>query len=321
MKEVRFGLAGVGRHGARYAHHLLHGDIPGARLTAICRRDPASGRETAKEWRVAFHEDVRALARDPSVDALLVVTPAARHPEAVEAAAEARKPVLVEKPLARDLASCDRIALAAEHSGIDVMVAQTTRYEGPIRGLLDALPEIGPVREVLFSLRSEDRTHEKGAFSERLDDGGAVLDSGVHYFDLLPFLIGPVALVWCERHFVRGTPIDDAYTAFFRSRSGARAVVDMSRWGSSRHEAIQVVGEEGILLVSRTPPSLEKVTGRRREAVPFPDVPGTLVPTLLDFLRVCRGEGKPPITIADGRAAVALAEACIGSRGARVRLG
>ncbi len=321
MKEFRLGLAGLGRHGVRYALHLLRGEIPGARLSAVSRSDAALGREQAREWGVAFHEDTLSLARDPSVDALLVITPAAHHPEAVEAAADARKPVLVEKPLALDPASCDRIARAAERSGIDVMVGQTTRYEGPIRGLLDALPTIAPVREVLFSLRSEDRTHEKGVFSDRLDDGGALLDSGVHYFDLLPFLIGPITEAWCERSFVRGTPIDDAYTAVLRSQSGARAVIDMSRWGSSRRESIEAVGEKGILVASRTPPSLEKIAGRERRAIPFPHVPGTLVPVLVDFLRVCRGEIRPPIPIADGRAAVALADACARSGGSWIPLG
>jgi predicted dehydrogenase len=201
-----------------------------------------------------------------------------------------------------------------------VYVAHTSRYEGVIRGLLDALPSIAPVREVLFSLRSEDRTHEHGSFQPRLDDGGAVLDSGVHYFDLLPRLIGEPAEVWCERRFVRGTPIDDAYTAVIRSAAGARAVIDMSRWGSSRHEAIQAVGETGILLASRTPPSLERVRGRLRERVPFPEVGGTLVPALLDFAAVCREGSMPPITIHDGRVAVALVAACRESEGRWISL-
>ncbi|MFH1279081.1 MAG: hypothetical protein ABIK65_11975, partial [Candidatus Eisenbacteria bacterium] len=81
------------------------------------------------------------------------------------------------------------------------------------------------------------------------------------------------------------------------------------------HEAIEIVGEGGILLASRTPEALERVVGRMRESVPFPDVPGTLIPTLRDFLRVCRGEMKPPISVADGRAAVALVDACRRSRG------
>lgn len=320
MNEIRFGLVGAGRHGVRYANHLIRGDIPGGRLTAVCRRDDELGASQAEEWGAAYHGDVRALAADERVDALLVVSLSSHHGESVAAAAAEGKPALVEKPLAGDLASCDRIAASADRSGIPVMVAQTSRYEGPILGLLEALPSIAPVREVFFSLRSEDRTHENGVFQERLDDGGALLDSGVHYFDLLPRIIGTLESAWCERHFRRGSPIDDGYTALFRS-GGGRAVIDTGRWGGSRNESVEIVGEKGILLMSRTPYSLARIVGREREDLPFPEVPGTLIPTLLDFMRVCRGEIDPPITIRDGRAAVAVVDACLRSEGNWVEIG
>ena len=47
MSDLRFGLIGTGRHGVRYANHLLRGDIPGATLAAIHRRDHAAGMKQA----------------------------------------------------------------------------------------------------------------------------------------------------------------------------------------------------------------------------------------------------------------------------------
>ena len=320
MKEIGFGLIGTGRHGARYANHLLQGDIPGGRLAAIARRDHALGRKQAEEWGISYHEDARSLAADPAVDAVLVVSLSPFHPEGVEAAAAAGKPVLVEKPLADDLEGCERIAAAVRSAGVPLMVAQTSRYEGVIVGLLEALPSIAPVREALFDLHSEDRTHLGGVFQERLNDRGALLDSGVHYFDLLPRIIGPIGEVWCERRFVRGTAIDDGYTALFRSSGGATAAVHTARWGGSREERIRVAGDGGLLIASRTPHRLQRIVGRTRENLPFPEVPGTLVPTLDDFLRVCRGETPPPIPLDDGRAAVAVVEACRRSEGRWVPL-
>ncbi len=310
------GLIGTGRHGVRYANHLLSGDVPGAKLAAVSRRDHEAGHAQASDWGVAYHTDIQSMATDAGIDALLIVSGAAHHPEGVCAALACNKPVLVEKPLAVDLAGCDVILQAAERSDAPVMVAQTTRYEGPMLGLFHSLDQIGVIRQVNFLLRSEDRTHgDDGLFQRRLDDGGAVLDSGVHYFDLLPRLVGPIEKVWCDRLFIRETPIDDGYTAILVSRSGARVVISMGRWGNSRNEVIEVAGDDGLLLLSRTPSSLAIVKGREKIEVPFPDVPGTLIPTLLDFERVCRGETKPPITLADGRAAVLLAQACCQSDG------
>ena len=111
------------------------------------------------------------------------------------------------------------------------------------------------------------------------------------------------------------TELNVGYAAVLRTESGVQVSISMGRWGDSRHEAVEVAGEKGSLLLSRTPPSLRLVSGREVTPLPFPDVPGTLVPTMADFLRVCRGEIGPPITIADGRAAVAVAEACCQSGG------
>ncbi len=317
MKELGIGLIGLGRHGVRYAGHLVNGDIVGGRLVAVGRRNHRAGREQAAEWGATYHESAEALAADDTVDAVVVVSTSDHHVEGVRAVLDAGKPVLIEKPLAPDVRGCDAIAAAAARSNVPVMVAQTTRYEGPVLGLLDALPRIGPIRQIAFLLRSEDRTHDaSGAYLPKLADGGALLDSGVHYFDLVHLVAGRVRRVWCDTLFVRRTELNDGYAAVLRTDSDVQVTLSMGRWGSSRFETVELAGEKGSILFSRTPPSLRLVRGRKIEPLPFPDVPGTLVPTMTDFLRVCQGEIEPPITLADGRAAVAVAEACCQSGGA-----
>src|SRR3990172_2116440 len=144
---VRFGLIGLGVHGSRYGTHLL-GDVPGARLVAVCRRDREAGatwaaagggrgwgpvrgarlvavcrrdRKAGETWAAAegvrYHADYRDLLADPGVDAVAVVTTPNLHPEIVGAAVLSGKHVLVEKPLAVDGAAAARIAGAVEGSG------------------------------------------------------------------------------------------------------------------------------------------------------------------------------------------------------------
>ncbi|NNE07400.1 MAG: Gfo/Idh/MocA family oxidoreductase [Gemmatimonadetes bacterium] len=318
---TRLGLLGTGRHGVRYAQHLRAGDIEGAELRAIGRRDHEAGRALAGEWGVAYCESAAEMAARDDVDALLVVSQSHHHLDAVRAAANHRKPALIEKPLAMTVRECDEIAALVRDAKIPAMVAQTTRYEGPVAGLLAALPRIGAVRQISFVLTSEDRTHdEAGSFAPRLDDGGAILDSGVHYFDLLGLLVDPVAWVSASPLHVRGTHLDDGYSAVLETRAGVRVTINMGRWGKSRHEFVEVAGDEGILHLSRTPPSLALIEGRARVELPFPEVPGTIVPTLEDFVRVARGEIESPIPIEAGREAVRIAEACCQSGGRRIDL-
>ena len=56
MTSRGIGLIGLGRHGQRYAHHLLH-DVPGARLVAMSRRRRSEGERFAAEQGVRFFED------------------------------------------------------------------------------------------------------------------------------------------------------------------------------------------------------------------------------------------------------------------------
>ena len=72
------------------------------RSTAVAGRRP-SPRTTASDH-VAEYED---LLERPDVDGVLIALPHALHRPFVEQAARARKHVLVEKPLARDVAECD----------------------------------------------------------------------------------------------------------------------------------------------------------------------------------------------------------------------
>ncbi|MCK4838849.1 MAG: hypothetical protein KAS94_08590, partial [Desulfobulbaceae bacterium] len=57
--EVNVGIIGIGRHGARYADHILN-DVEGLSLAAVSRRN-GSGREQAAAWGTRFFPDWRVL--------------------------------------------------------------------------------------------------------------------------------------------------------------------------------------------------------------------------------------------------------------------
>ena len=108
MATLRFGLIGHGQHGARYAHHIVH-DLTGVQLAAICRRDETAGNVLAAKRKAKFFGDYRALIASGEVDAVCAVVPPDLHPEIAEAAAEAGVALLLEKPMAVDMAGTRRI--------------------------------------------------------------------------------------------------------------------------------------------------------------------------------------------------------------------
>ncbi|UCF67480.1 MAG: Gfo/Idh/MocA family oxidoreductase, partial [Acidobacteriota bacterium] len=185
--RLPIGLAGLGVHGRRYAAHLLRGDVPEAELVAVHTRDAAKGVAWAAEHGVAFHAHLSELAADAAVEAVAIVLPPAEHPAAVEHAVRCGVPVLVEKPIAADVAAARAMVESARRAGVPAMVAQTLRYDSLVGALRAALPQLGPLHLVAINQRFEPSGRSW------LDDpvqGGVLSNTGVHGLDLLRVLTG-----------------------------------------------------------------------------------------------------------------------------------
>src|SRR5262245_47207644 len=111
------GLIGLGKHGSRYARHIVE-DLTDEAIVAVCRRNHIDGEAFAAAYRCTFYDDYRELVADPRVDAVVMAVPPMLHPAIVEAACRAGKPMLVEKPLATSLAAAQHIASMVSTSGV-----------------------------------------------------------------------------------------------------------------------------------------------------------------------------------------------------------
>ena len=226
------GIVGTGKHGARYLRHVA--ETPGLRLVALCRRDRERGRRQAQEAGCRFHQRATALIEDPEVDAVVLVVPPTANASLAIAAARARKPLLIEKPLAATLGECRSIAEAAARHRIVAMVAHTLRFNAVVGALRAALPTAGPLHGACLTQRFEpselpwiDRRAEAG--------GGIILHTGVHSFDLLRHLTAREALrVHAAAARVATRETEDSFAAAIEMEDGIVASVGGSRATAGR---------------------------------------------------------------------------------------
>ena len=123
---ARFGDLGFGAWGSCYAGAIVK--CGGAKLTAIAGNTPESlGRAAEKHPDVALTADYRELLARDDVDIVSVVVPNALHEEMAVAAFDAGKHVLLEKPMANSVSTCDRILDAARDSGRLLCIAHELR--------------------------------------------------------------------------------------------------------------------------------------------------------------------------------------------------
>lgn len=304
---LRIGLAGLGIHGSRYARHLLRGDVPGARLAAVCRRDRASGRAFAAEYGLSFVDDPRELAVRPDLDAVVVALRPDLHEGVVTACLDAGRPVLVEKPMATDAESALRIARRAMRGSV-VMVAQTLRFNALVNAMRRDTASLGGIRMVSVG------QHFEPVPRPWLDDpgpGGVLWNTAVHGLDLLRYLTGAEpASVTAECGRITTERTEDQAAVTVRLDPGSiLGVVENSRTTLARSGRIEIVAERGILLGDHIHHTLVRCSGRKIEQVePVPPV-HTVEEALRAFVECLVEEAEPPVTARDGYLAVAMAAA------------
>ncbi len=198
---IRWGMIGCGNVTEVKSGPALR-KAEGSALLAVMRRDGEKARDYAKRHGVAkWGTDARALIHDPEVDAVYIATPPAFHADYAVQAAQAGKPVYVEKPMACTTADCRRMIAACRDAGVPLFVAYYRRALPrflQVKALLEA-GAIGEARGVIVRLIRPAKVEEADASNWRVDPaiagGGYFYDVGSHMLDLLDFLLGPITAV------------------------------------------------------------------------------------------------------------------------------
>lgn len=306
---LRIGLIGAGRHGSRYIHHLLQ-NLPGVNLVALCRKRIEERLPLISTTEIPVYGDYRDLIADPRVEAVVVVTPPSLCPEICLEAVKARKPILIEKPLAPTGREARAMVAAAEEAGLLVMTAQTMRFESAILLLKDRLPEIGQLRYATLTSRIETKPGAQ-VRSPTAGERGALLEFEIYLLDVVPFLTGEeIVTVRCDLDQLPAVASDTVAIVQAQTTSGIRCVMDIARVATGRVARTEWVGTHGQIAADWFHHRVTGVIGDTppREWVVLPQQ--TILATLRTFVHAIETNTPPPITGRDGCRAVEVADAC-----------
>lgn len=321
---MRFGLVGGGRWAQVHRDALA---AAGAELAAVLVASDASAERIRSDWGVASFT-----ALDPFLaqefEAVIVASPNYLHAEHAVAALGSGRHVLVEKPMALDLAGCDRILAAASAADRMVAIGLEMRFFklfARVKRLVDDGAVGRPLHLRLDLWRRPYRAGAGGWKSDPTKVGSSVLEEPIHYLDLARWFLAP--LVGEPRALAAwATQRPDAVTAWENldvrlDFGSAQALVtrSLAAWGHAVR--LQLVGDAGALQASwqgsmdldpEPKQSLTLKRGHQPDAVVEqlevePSGHAFDVPSQTRaFLNALNGEPSQLASGADGRAAVAL---------------
>ena len=225
-----------------------------AKLAADPKAVEAAGGDEVK-----VYPDLAALLADPAVDVVSVCVPSGLHAEVGVEAAKAGKHLVVEKPIDVTLEAADRLVAAAEAAGVTLTVISQHRFDPGhkrLKELLDAGTLGRPVLgEAIVKWYRSQAYYDSGAWrgTWALDGGGSVMNQGVHYVDLIRWLMGPVAsidaIAATQAH--EGIEVEDVALATVRFESGAVGLIEATTAAFPGFAArIEVSGTGGTVIVT-----------------------------------------------------------------------
>lgn len=232
---MRVGVLGTGRMGAFRARALA--GHPEVEQVLVASHDVDRAREVAEA--VGGQGGTVEAILDAELDALVISSVTAEHPEHVAAGAQRGLPMLCEKPISIDLADTEATIDVVRQAGVELQIAFMRRFDAGFRRARELVAE--GTMGTLYSVRMCAHDHEPADERYIATSGGIFVDLHVHDFDMARWLTGREV----KQVFATGT---------------VRAWDAYGRQGDVDTSAMVLTMDDGLLVV---------VTGARHDPVGY----------------------------------------------------
>lgn len=257
VEVVGVAVLGIGRAGMVHARNFAE-SVPGARLVAVYDVDRERADGVASELGVKGYSDLEKVLADKDVDAVVVTAPTFAHRGLVVAAAEAKKAILCEKPLALTLEEAEEMERAVQASGVTFVMGFMRRYDDSFKRAKELLEsgEIGrPL--VIRSVGKGPSLPPRWAWDVEKSNG-VLGEVNSHDFDAVYWLMGSgYKWVFARGKNLRSEELREEFPHFydnalvmFELANGCMGMIEGSCPSEYGYDArVEIQGTNGVLFI------------------------------------------------------------------------
>ena len=288
-------------------------------IAACYTRSDEKRRDFAKKYGCEPAPSYEAMLADASIEAIINTTPNNVHLETTRAAARAGKHVFLDKPIANTVAEGRALTEACRAAGVVLALGYQRRRETHfrwVRARIDA-GEFGRLVNAEANI-SRDRLGKIDLTSWRYQaagmPGGVLLQIGIHYTDVLEYLMGPVVAVTGRlAQLVLPGDNPDVASVVLEHESGALSTLNASYASAGEYYLLNVYGKEATAYYDLHN-GLRYVKRGEKSPAPVPCEPNDAIGAELDeFAESVRGQGMPEMDGEKGTRSLAVVLAGIRS--------
>jgi predicted dehydrogenase len=278
MGKVKFAVVGCGHIGKRHAEMITRNDE--AELVALIDVK-AKDILNIENFDVPFFSSLESfLAEGPEADVVNIASPNGFHANQALLCLEARKHVVIEKPIALTKQDAEKVIFKALHVHRQVFAVMQNRYSPPSQWIkeLVASGKLGKIFMVQLNCywNRDERYYKSDSWHGKKDlDGGTLFTQFSHFIDILYWLFGDIENIQSRlRDFNHGllTDFEDSGFISFDFVNGGIGGINFSTsvWNQNMESSMTIVAENGSI----------KIGGQYMNEVEYCHVKDYSMPTL-----------------------------------------
>lgn len=278
MSKIKFAVIGQGHIGKRHAEMTRRN--PETELVAVCDilpREKMGLNDLAEKFYSSIDE---LLKSHPEVEVMDICTPNGLHAEHAIKSLEAKKHVVVEKPMALTKAECEQMIHKSMQVQKNIFVVKQNRYSPPSVWLKEIVEKkiIGNIFMVQLNCywNRDDRYYKKDSWKGKQNlDGGTLFTQFSHWIDLLYWMFGDITDIqakFADFNHTDLTEFEDSGFVNFKFMNGGMGSINYSTsvWDKNLESSITIIGSKGSV----------KVGGQYMDKVEYCHIKDYIMPTL-----------------------------------------
>jgi phthalate 4,5-cis-dihydrodiol dehydrogenase len=261
---LRLGIAGLGVASTQILPPIS--TLPFIKITAAADLRTDALAKFREAYKGETFTSVEAMCASPNVDAVYVATPNQLHARHVITAANHKKHVIVEKPMALSIEECEAMNQAAEKNRVNLLCGHTHSFDPPVRKIREIVKggELGKLC-MINTWNYNEFMYRPRMKHELATSRGVVLNQGPHHVDIVRLIGGGMVRsvramtgIWDKARAHEGS-----YACYLEFEDGTPATLIYSGYGFfDSAELFSWVGEGGQ---HRDPDTNLKVRRQLRE--------------------------------------------------------
>jgi predicted dehydrogenase len=266
MKKIKLGLIGLGYIGKIHLRNSLR--LTNAQLEAVSDLSKRALKNAKNSGVKKTFTSYDQLLKDPNIDAVIISLPTHLHKDCVKKAAEAKKHIFLEKPIAKDVTEAKEIFSASRKNGVTLMMGYPLRFNKIMNNLRSKINS-GEIGDVVVAYATNVSTgpfmhraigHSpvpvpEWWFKKELTGGGALIDLGSHLINLLRWYFGEITSVKSHLDYRFNLDLEDQAICLVRFKTGTKAIINVGYFSQGYQLKVDLLGTMGNLTADNVIPN------------------------------------------------------------------